>query len=394
MAHLLEKLKESVAAQEFKRITEHLNAILSQPKDVTVADVSTFETLLTIKCNDILILTTQTIAELSKQEDNRNCFTNGNIIKQLIPFLSQSDKNITLQTCRALGNLCFENDKARVIVDKDGLKALITLMKTTLDVKSFDIKLIAISCGCLMNIIMNNEDLQKASLDYGVLEIMEMILKHNLIDFEANEDCSTHALTILNLVTEHMNDQWLTQNLCMLLVDVLKISMNADVSTLCLEILRMQCENGKFFFILTSDYVFINIFIDSDEIKLCLAKKGICELVYELVEKHGSHVNDEESRSVLKMACDLIVLILTGDDSMEMLYGEGKGKVYQQMVFWLNSEDVDLLSTGVLAIGNFARKDQHCIQLVENGLAKKLLGNLINLIKRFHTTFNIFVSII
>lgn len=49
-----------------------------------------------------------------------------------------------------------------------------------------------------------------------------------------------------------------------------------------------------------------------DDVKLYLAKEGTCELVYDLVEKYGNHVDDEESRALLKVACDLIVVILTG----------------------------------------------------------------------------------
>jgi len=43
------------------------------------------------------------------------------------------------------------------------------------------------------------------------------------------------------------------------------------------------------------------------------------------------------------------------DASMNTLYAEGKGKVFQQMVAWLSSGDEDLQITGVLAMGNFAR---------------------------------------
>lgn len=45
---------------------------------------------------------------------------------------------------------------------------------------------------------------------------------------------------------------------------------------------------------------------------------------------------------------------------------------------WLDSSDPDLLSTGVLAIGNFARTDSHCIHMVENNIMKKLLSILSN----------------
>lgn len=62
------------------------------------------------------------------------------------------------------------------------------------------------------------------------------------------------------------------------------------------------------------------------------------------------------------------------DECMEMLYDHGKGTVYKNMLSWLDSEDIDLVSTGTLAIGNFARNDSHCIQMVEMNTARKLLG--------------------
>lgn len=40
---------------------------------------------------------------------------------------------------------------------------------------------------------------------------------------------------------------------------------------------------------------------------------------------------------------------------------------------WLDSYDIDLLTTGVLALGNFARTDSHCIEMIRKGITKKLL---------------------
>lgn len=45
----------------------------------------------------------------------------------------------------------------------------------------------------------------------------------------------------------------------------------------------------------------------------------------------------------------------------------------KNMVDWLDSTDIDLLTTGVLALGNFARTDSHCIYFVEQQTMNKLL---------------------
>lgn len=57
------------------------------------------------------------------------------------------------------------------------------------------------------------------------------------------------------------------------------------------------------------------------------------------------------------------------------------------MLSWLISDDFDLLSTGILAIGNFARNDIHCIQMVQHGVAKKLIGNFDLCLKEIAFTF-------
>lgn len=63
------------------------------------------------------------------------------------------------------------------------------------------------------------------------------------------------------------------------------------------------------------------------------------------------------------------------DDSMHYLYQTPLIKYIEE---WLDSDDIDLLTTGVLALGNFARTDSHCIYMVENKIMTKLLGKIIH----------------
>lgn len=61
------------------------------------------------------------------------------------------------------------------------------------------------------------------------------------------------------------------------------------------------------------------------------------------------------------------------DDSMHLLYADGTGEVYQSMIKWLDSDDDELIATAVLAIGNFARTDSHCVHMMDTGVYAKLL---------------------
>jgi len=90
-------------------------------------------------------------------------------------------------------------------------------------------------------------------------------------------------------------------------------------------------------------------------VKTHLAKAGLCEQLNALAQKHKDLLQDDEARSLLKMACDLMVSVLTGDEAMELLYLDGEGKVFKDMTDWLSADDEDLQVTAVLAMGNFAR---------------------------------------
>lgn len=59
---------------------------------------------------------------------------------------------------------------------------------------------------------------------------------------------------------------------------------------------------------------------------------------------------------------------------MHLLYKNGMGEVYMTMVKWLDSQNYHLLTTAVLAIGNFARKDDYCVQMMQDNIFDKLLG--------------------
>lgn len=133
-----------------------------------------------------------------------------------------------------------------------------------------------------------------------------------------------------------------------------------------------------------------------------LAKEGLCETIYKLLEKYKTLANTNEARALMKLACEIVVLILTGgkrfqllshslcsymtlffsiDESMHYLYTTPLIKYIED---WLDSYDIDLLTTGVLALGNFARTDSHCIYMVENKIMNKLLGKRVLQIKNYN----------
>ncbi|GJQ68543.1 hypothetical protein Trydic_g17111 [Trypoxylus dichotomus] len=358
MDTLLEETRDYYTSGDIANVKRSLEKILSESSVVHLTTSDVFELLLKSKNCDILLLSLQCIAELSKQEENRKILTTEEIITCLIDVSTTEEVNQVYHSFRALGNISYENDNARNIIGTNGVQTLASKINAVANswVYKHNPRLISVLCGCLLNLLTNNDMLQKVALNNGIVDTIQIILNKTTEYFQEQEDCITFALQLLSFACDHMIDQWLNEDLCSLLVNIIKISENAEISVLCLEILRQQSDN--------------------DDLKFSLAKLGTCELVYNLVEKYGNQVKDEDSRSALKLACDLIVLILTGDDAMKYLYDESNGKVYHQMISWIDSQDLDLVSTGILAIGNFARNDVHCIHMVQSGLSKRLIDLL------------------
>lgn len=58
---------------------------------------------------------------------------------------------------------------------------------------------------------------------------------------------------------------------------------------------------------------------------------------------------------------------------MNILYADGNGDFYLSMIEGLNCDDVELAITPILAVGNFARTDTHCLHMMDTGVFSKLM---------------------
>ncbi|KAL1139046.1 hypothetical protein AAG570_009107 [Ranatra chinensis] len=301
---------------------------------------------------DIEIKAAETTAELCKSDIARPILSNSDAIVPLIQMLS-STTEAQVQACRAIGNICYDNNSGRLcFFDNNGLEEIVGVLKKC-TLPDTDPLLRTTAAGCTLNVIFSQDHLYSKVVDMGVMEILCDILTYDIGTKQA-EETAIHIYVILGFLTESgLVCVLMSEKLCEVTVKVLGASTNGELSELCVELLHSQAEK--------------------DEVRLHLAKAGLCELLIELMEKHGRYADDDETRNLLKMACDLIIIILNGDSSMEIAYGSGKGKVFEGLLSWLTSSDIDLQVTAVLAMANFARTDLHCIQMVGLGVSKKLL---------------------
>ncbi|XP_030755329.1 rap1 GTPase-GDP dissociation stimulator 1 isoform X2 [Sitophilus oryzae] len=365
MENILSNLNLAINSANEQKAIECLKTIISKPGDFIIIEVGPFKKLLKIPNKSLQTVVAESIAELCTIAENRKVFTDEEVIRDLMHFIESGSDDLIFSTVRALGNICYDNEQGSELINKLGIDSILEVLRS--DSKRDNDSLTTKVSGLLVNLLNTHDDLPKAALNGGILPIVKTLLIKYKHQIEKNRVVITYLLSILNLLTDYLDDKEyiFSEDLAKLVIDIFKETEIPDIGVLCLEIFHPLLER--------------------DDIKLVIAKEGVCELLCELIEKYRDKVNDDDGRSVLRMACDFIVLTSTEDACMNLLYNEGKGKTYQNMLTWLNSDDADLLSTGILAIGNFARNDFHCIQMVNDGIA----NNLIELLKKYNESTDI-----
>lgn len=314
------------------KIKHSLDILLENSSDIELEKYVLIDRVLSSEDLEILEMATKLLAELAKSECNRKILTQSDIITKLVECFKYNKPKLSINAVRALGNICFENEEGCKIIDEIGMNVL-NLLK---DHDSQN-ELLANVLGLLTNFFNSYEMVIRSALNQGIAPVIERILIKYTKVFQENPQENqifiTFLVSVLNNLLDYADEYNIpfSEDLCNQVVQIFKKSECPGISVSCLEIFHSQ--------------------IERDDIKLLLAKESICELLFDHFQEHRHEVNDEDRRSILKMACDVIVIILTENDCILSLHNNGEGKLYKSLISWLETDDPDLLSTTVLAIG-------------------------------------------
>lgn len=262
--------------------------------------------LLSLDNPAVCVQVARCIAEVAKTESQRDKFTKEDIIRKLISFLSSDSENhkldLNIQVCRALGNICYANDDARSIIKEvEGDVKIFSLLDLDVDTDEEDKdQFVRVRCGLISNYLLGTDDIAERAVELGVIGKIEKILTRCVADVDKYEDLLLNTLPPLSILTEQISDLYFDTSLNKLIAQILAKCTNPDLAESCLALLHYEAQN--------------------DDVKLLLAEEGLCETIYKLLEKYKTFANTDEARVLMKLACDLIVLILTGgnyDDLIE-----------------------------------------------------------------------------
>lgn len=243
------ELLSSLEEGNEEKIFSNLSHLAAQGGDIELENRNILLSLIKFENEKIIRQFVEVAAEWTKLEHNRCFFTDKNLIKYFLDFLEDStnvDESLVIGAIRVLGNICYENEEARNIINKNGLARVISILNEDKNRKNNLLTLK--SSGFLVNLLISAEDLQKASLNLNIIEVVEGILKKYIKSFNENQMLFAFLLTILNNVIDHIDEQNIlfSVDFCSLIIDIFKLSQTPEISVLCLEILHGQADKGKY----------------------------------------------------------------------------------------------------------------------------------------------------
>uniref|UniRef100_A0A452GSF7 Rap1 GTPase-GDP dissociation stimulator 1 n=1 Tax=Gopherus agassizii TaxID=38772 RepID=A0A452GSF7_9SAUR len=243
--------------------------------------------------------------------------------------------------------LAENKEMKKPCIDAGLVLALVPLLEST------DQEMLLHAGRAIGRICYENSDLQEQLVETGVITSLVRILT----DYPDSEPLvHVNLLALCNLANLEIAKEALSKTkVTEHLVKQLRRAENHQRIETITEVLQLLAEN--------------------DALKVQMVEAGVHEALSEILLRLQGSSQAEDMCSV-KAASNLIVSLLLGDESMQKMFANGCGIIYQKVGTWLASNHPQLQLTGALAVANFARNDGNCVRMVQLGVVLQLLDLL------------------
>ncbi|XP_077311032.1 rap1 GTPase-GDP dissociation stimulator 1-B-like isoform X2 [Lithobates pipiens] len=268
----------------------------------------------------------------------------------VLPALARILK--TSQTCaekaaQVLAELAKNEETRKPCIEAGLVMALVPLLQSS------DQEMLLHAGRAIGRICYENNELQEQLVEMDVINSLVRILTN----FPENDPLVRVGLLALsNLADLESAKEALSKTMVVeQLVKQLKRAETHERVEMIIEVLQMLAEN--------------------EPLKMQLVDTSVQETLCDILQRLQDS-SQTEDLCTIKSSSDLIVSLLLGDESMQKLFDNGSGVVYQNIQSWLTSRHTLLQMTGALAIANFARNDSNCVRMVQLGVVHQLLDLL------------------
>ncbi|KAJ1345050.1 hypothetical protein BSLG_000565 [Batrachochytrium salamandrivorans] len=342
------------------------------------------------------------IAEISKSELARQSFADMDGIPLLVSLYMKSIghlnhspavhplDDLTIQTMRALANLCFDHEANRDIIgDLPGAAASLVLT-----LSSTNTLVLQTASGALVNISMDNEPVQVSMLGAKAISLLLAILQKAdvaICNDEPLENAISSAIRALSNLLEPESGvaQLLQQNGIVFVIHLVKKMHSVIVKSNVTAVEYDRAMN-----LLDGLAIVLETIGEKDNVQREIVSKALLGILLDFVEqkptfKHAAE-DDEASEDISyahirKTMARVVTTVTMNDDNMKELVTQDQtiARLQSWMAFGLNSsfhkDEEDIRMSAALCIGNLARSDASCLKLVEHHRSGAALVTLIKL---------------
>ncbi|MGH0141399.1 UNVERIFIED_CONTAM: hypothetical protein FKN15_075274 [Acipenser sinensis] len=268
------------------------------------------------------------------------------ILPSLVAILRR-DTSLTAQATLVTAELAKNAEVREPCIQAGFVSALVPLLETS------DQELLLHTGRAIGRICFNNSSQQEALVQCGVIPRLVGIMKQ----FPENDVLVNVCLLALSNLADldSAREALIKMHVAEVLTVQLRRAPNAERRHIILEVLGALGE--------------------SDSLKLQFVDSEVPEALSEMIRGLQAGMDPPDLCSV-KIASSLIVSLLLGDEAMQKCFGDGSSTVYQDILSWLQSPNIQLQLSGALAIANFARNDGNCIRMVDSGVVSPILDLL------------------
>ncbi|KAL0079552.1 armadillo-type protein [Phycomyces blakesleeanus] len=308
----------------------------------------------------------QVVADGARTESTRTPLGEAGVLEKVTDILRLAKEGQTdyqIQALRVYGNMCFDhNDNRQKVHDAGVIPLAIPFLE-----QGHRPDLVRTCCGFCLNSSMDFEPIQADIATYGGVKLLTELLDPARMDHGEEATVCMAAKVLDNLLGEDsVRKAFSSRESVSRLLEMINYEWNVD-----------QLENLDLLENLAD--ALLQVVLDDDDMQNAVVDSGFFTMLLDFLEKatlplEAADDEDEKKRFTETQATisKIAVYATSTDEMLERLYADEK--TLNRFFRMMNSESSIVSQTAVYALGNLARTDAHCVEMVEkNHLEKSLL---------------------
>ncbi|KAF7729761.1 hypothetical protein EC973_003839 [Apophysomyces ossiformis] len=349
---LVERIQKVSGMQDAERFISEaleLSSIFEQLSEVVETNPSLWEPACRL---------TESIANGARTESVRTPLGKAGIIGHLSMLLPLGPLPFKIQVLRVLGNLCFDHDENRKLVHE---ASIIPQVMTFFDTE----ELVRTTCGFCLNSSMDYDPiLASIATSGGVPKFLHLLDPEYIAKDEAT--VSMAAKVLANLAGHDAARNEFGNEAVPKLLGLVKYEWRVE-----------QLENMELLENVSD--ILLQLVIDNDSAQAAVVDSGLFGMLLDFLEE--AYADDEEEQKQLseiqQTISKIAVFATSSDQKMAELYENEE--LLKRFIGMMESSSDVVHQCAVYALGNLARTDAHCIDLVTRfHLEQKLLSLFIS----------------